>query len=302
MQAITRFHGRTVVRSAATLAAAVCAPMAIAVGHAQDDGGRNEIADGIRSSFALPLDELLRPHGARDNAGVSLRLAFDYPLSQAEGDEGLGQQGARSPSPTLQAALRYTPLTYWFASLSLYRYLEPQRQQSWNPDFGYAFGYDDWHPYTFSLTYGNNGGNRVNPKAGESVTHFDQGTWSLGFKFPLPEALKSTFTTGNGDAVGCVTAYSYTPRYSDSASNGLKSGKQVATLGCRYSMPGWWYVNATAYLYPDAAQRQPWDPDFTYGFGRFDWHPGELSIQYNNYSADHRLRSGSVVLSWSTSW
>ena len=35
------------------------------------------------------------------------------------------------------------------------------------------------------------------------------------------------------------------------------------------------------FYYPFPFQQQPWDPDFTYGFGFFDWHPGSISIQYN---------------------
>ncbi|WP_369062427.1 hypothetical protein ABOZ73_09080 [Caulobacter sp. 73W] len=33
-------------------------------------------------------------------------------------------------------------------------------------------------------------------------------------------------------------------------------------------------------------QQQPWDPDFVYSFGWFDWRPGGWSVQYSNYSGN----------------
>jgi hypothetical protein len=65
--------------------------------------------------------------------------------------------------------------------------------------------------------------------------------------------------------------------------------------------------------YPKKEQQQPWNPDFTYGFGYFDWHPGQLSIQYNNYSGNRfssseqakgtgKFNNGSISIAWSKSW
>ena len=65
--------------------------------------------------------------------------------------------------------------------------------------------------------------------------------------------------------------------------------------------------------YPYPEQKQPWDPDFTYGFGYFDWHPGTISVQYNNYSGNRypwhkkspdtgRFKDGAITISWSWMW
>ncbi len=47
----------------------------------------------------------------------------------------------------------------------------------------------------------------------------------------------------------------------------------------KYGIHKWLYVTTTAYYYPHRSQQQPWDPDFTYGFGYFDWHPRTFSLQ-----------------------
>jgi len=73
------------------------------------------------------------------------------------------------------------------------------------------------------------------------------------------------------------------------------------------------YANITFYCYLFPKQQQPWDPDFTYGFGYFDWHPDTISIQYNNYSGNRfpwkktspgtgSFTNGGFTISWSWAW
>src|SRR5262245_25017123 len=129
----------------------------------------DEITDGLSSSFSLPWHDLLKkehPSEWRNLLnGVSLGIALDVPLRTGTANQnGSGAQGERSGhSPTVRASLRYNPLSYWFGSATFYAYLDPDSQASWEPDFSYSFGYDDWHPYTLSLVYSNYGGNRLHP-------------------------------------------------------------------------------------------------------------------------------------------
>ncbi len=75
----------------------------------------------------------------------------------------------------------------------------------------------------------------------------------------------------------------------------------------------WWYFDVNVFCYPKSGQQQPWDPDYTYGFGFPDWHPGSFSIQYNNYSGNRfssedraentgKFRDGTITASWSWAW
>lgn len=252
---------------------------------------------------------------------MRVRLALDVPLRTSEGGfKGAGFQGSPAVSPTLQAELRYNPYRYWFGGVTFYRYLLGDRQRPWNPDFTYTFGYDDWHADTFSLTYSNYTGNRLFPDRSklsggqpEERTHFRQGQWSAGYKFALPEVLRPLLLFNEKDQLGCSINANLTPRYTDLASLSTRSGKRSASLGCRYSTPGNWYGNVTLFYFPDRSQQQPWDPDFTYGFGYFDWHPGTISVQYNNYSGNRypwhnrspgqgAPRNGSLSVSWSYAW
>lgn len=278
-----------------------------------EEPAESQVWHGLKSSFSLPVSELLVQPADNEwrNAlhGASVNLAYSYPLMKTDVAQGVSAQGEAATNDTLQLGLKYVPLSYWFANVSLIKYLQPELQKSWNPDWSYSFGYDDWHPYTLSLVYGNSGGNHLNAKK----PRFSEGVWTLGWKFPLPETLNHLFVSGYGDAMACSTAVAYTGSYVDAATNLPASNKTVLNLGCKYNIVRWWYVNFALYYYPRKDQQQPWNPDYTYGFGYFDWHPGKLSLQYNNYSGNRftdseraagtgQFKNGSITLSWSKSW
>jgi hypothetical protein len=281
-----------------------------------------DIIEGLLSSFSLPLQDLfIKKYDSEWRnllSGLTMGVAFDYPLSSTSRQGGVGSlsQGERGANgATLRLALKYNPLSYWFFSTTLYKYLDESQQASWNPDFTYSFGYDDWHPYTLSLVYANYGGNRFRPEArlGEKFTRFDEGTWSLGWKFRLPGFVEEALTVHPTGGIDCASYINVAPRYVDQSSGTRKNWKQSFSFGCKYTVYKWWYVNFLLYYYPHPDQQQPWDPDFTYGFGFFDFHPGTISLQYNNYSGNRfpwrdkspetgRFKDGSITLSWSWTW
>jgi hypothetical protein len=279
---------------------------------------RDQIVDGLRGSFAFPWHELMEKEHASEwrnlLTGFSGSFAFSYPLktSPAAPGNGLRADGDREAHLTLlTASVTCRMLGSWFAGMTAYRYVHRELQAPWNPDFTYVFGYDDWHPYTLSLVYSNYGGNRWRPDdaRGERRTRFREGGLSLGWKFLLPPRLEKLLLNPEG-SLGCAAGFNDSPDYTDLASGGLRHDKMSLSVGCKYTPFGWWYVNWKANYYPRPAQQQPWDPDFTYGFGYFDWHPGTISVQYNNYSGNRfpgrvrgagtgRFRDGSVTISYS---
>ncbi|MGF1776317.1 hypothetical protein [Vibrio nomapromontoriensis] len=267
---------------------------------------------GVESSFELPLGELKNRKGL---SGLSGNLSINLPLIQTP-DANLPSGTTNGPANvnyTSNLSLKYVLMGNWFVSGTLYYYWDKEQQQPWNPDFTYVFGYSDWRPYTFSLLYSNYGGNRFSPEPGGSRTNFNEGTWSLGWKFPVTGKLLEWTRISKDGSIGCQTDYNYTPSYFDLASTGYKAHHQTLSLGCKYAITGNWYINATAFYYFDRSQQQPWNPDFTYGFGYFDWRPGTITLQYNNYSGNRwnsqdagentgRFLDGSVMIAYSFSF
>jgi hypothetical protein len=291
---------------------------------AGDGGGAGGVADGpappnpvlagIGGSFAFPFgDLLLRKH---DSAllelldGLTVAPGLAVPLdSRRTGVDGAGasKSGDRlSASSTLALSFHYQPVGFWFAQISVATYLEPHKRSAWNGDFTYGFGYDDYHPYTFSLTYSNYGDNRFAPLPGQSVTEFDHGAIYLAWKAPVPERLARPFLIDQSLTINCHVGYSASPRY-DTASGGAESWKTAANLDCVYPLTAHLFGEFNALKYQRG--QQPWDPDFTYSFGMADYRTNHFSIIYANYSGNRypgratspntgHFANGGVFISW----
>lgn len=241
-------------------------------------------------------------------------FAFSMPLKKKDPQQrtGLSSQGEEALVPTLQMTLHCVPRSNWFFATTFYAYFPGKHQAPWDPDFAYRFGYEDWRPFTFSLTYANYGGNRLWPdrSSGEKFSRFSEGTLDLGWKFVLPENLHRPIKIHETSSLDMRVDYYLAPRYEDQASNTWKSAKHAFGFTARYAIYKWWFVMASARYYPNANQQQPWDPDIIYEFGYSDWHPGTLSLRYSNYSGTRypwrtqnpdtgSFRNGTIALAWS---
>lgn len=182
-----------------------------------------------------------------------------------------------------------------YARLSVYRYLFPSRQEDWNPDFAYAFGYDDPAVGTFSLGYSNYGGNRLDPGSGQSYTSVKEGSIRLAYKMRFVDRLAAPWFTDEEVKIGCQPAVTTTPTYFDQVTGDLHNFKASLSFGCRYPIWRKLYFAATAITYPIPDQQQVWDPDYIYSFGWSNWNQGTFSLDYSNYAGNRwpwRTRSG----------
>lgn len=282
----------------------------------KDKETEEEIMKNVTSSFSLPLNDLIKAGKTEPKDFISEfsgGFSFSYPIKEStpQEGEGLENQGRISNNLSLAASLTFRPLSYWFFNATFYKYINENLKATWSPDFSYTFGYDDWHPYTFSLTYANYGGNRLFPTKNEVFTDFLSGGFNLAWKFSVPRFIEELFIVHESGGIGGSIAYSVVPNYLDINTQEQKHFKQSLRLNLKYTIYEWFYVNATFFYYPFPEQQQPWDPDFTYGFGFFDWHPGTISIQYNNYSGNRYpwnkntgtggFENGGFSISWSWS-
>jgi len=259
------------------------------------------------SSFSLPLDQLyVKPYDSEwRNAihGLSVSVAASHPLTKSTPSNstnlGNATQGVSATNDTVTIGLKYTPLSYWFASINRRIYLNTDLQKPWDPDWSYSFGYSDWHPWALSLVYSNHLGNDL----GGERPAFDAGQLTLSTAFSLPPWLDHVLVSGYGDSIGCNTGLTLTPNIS----------KLTGSFGCKYTIINGFYVNFGLFYYPNSDTQEAWNPDYSYGFGYFDWRPGSISVQYANSSGNRFNKSnsasgtggfnnGSLSLSWSHSW
>jgi hypothetical protein len=258
---------------------------------AAEEGAWANVWKNMKTSFAFPIEDIGKKKSWAEGLSGSVNFWLPIPYLTAATQDAQGIQGTQGPPSANMfafASLYYFPVGYWFVNVSLFQYIARREARVWEPDFTYSFGYNDWHPYTFSLVYGNYGGNKFAPDAarGEAFTRFEEGTWSLGFKFPAPTFLEKLLVFYPTGGVGHQVNVNLTPRFFDVQAAGFRGWKTSLSLNTRYTIWQYFYVNLALYAYPDKTHQQPWDPDFTYGFGYYDWHSMTVSVQYNNYAGN----------------
>ena len=276
-----------------------------------EDETWENIWKNMQTSFTVPWEDFVKMNQVDRLSGS---VNFTYPLSNvgSQVDNGNASQGIPLSSAVIALSLAYTPISYWFMSVSAMRYLYPDEKRSWNPDFTYSFGYNDWHPYTFSFVYSNFGGNRFVPSLaqGEAVTHFLEGNFSLGWKFPSAKIIEHLCVVHPSGGIGHSIHINTHPQYRIQGSKEIGMWKTSASFSTKYTIYEQIYLNFTVFWHPIPGQQQSWDPDFTYGIGFFDWHPYTLSLQYNNHVGgrfpwnpatikSRGLFDGTLSLSWS---
>jgi len=176
-------------------------------------------------------------------------------------------------SHTVSANVRYNPVTEWYARVTVVAYVDRDRQQVWDPDFTYGFGYSNWRPGTWSVTYENYGGNCFRCTGGNPSTRILEGAISANYKLPVKK----------GPVSGSLSAQAV-PRFFNLSAGDRQWLKTSMSAEVRVKVRERWYAGGRATFYPIQGQQQPWDPDFTYSMGYSDWRPGTFSVEYSNYA------------------
>jgi hypothetical protein len=254
-----------------------------------NDTATSEVWRNMRTSFALPLEDIGKKPGIFvGSLNLWCPIRAIVPRTIPNDPVNPSTQGPPPDNLLAFASVTYFPVGYWFVNASYFQFINRAVKQPWHPDFTYSFGYNDWHPYTFSLIYGNYGGNRFNPDVskGERVTQFEQGTVSLGFKFPAPKFLRDIAEFHPTSILQHQVAVNTIPSFYSTQTVSYQGWQTFLTLQTRYNVISYFYALLTLFYYPVAGQQQPWSPDFTYGIGYADWHSFTLSVQYNNYAGN----------------
>jgi hypothetical protein len=101
--------------------------------------------------------DFLRPYNITGSAAVSIPISGD---------------------PSVSTTWNWSPAENWFIRASLQRKFGSQGNWNW----AYNFGYADWHPFTFSITYDNWGTNPIwDGKQGDALNFRKNGAISLGW-------------------------------------------------------------------------------------------------------------------------
>lgn len=155
----------------------------------------------------------------------------------------------------------------------------------WLSDMFYSLKWANWRPYTFSFGYENYADNRYNEPIRKWGEKFLQGYVFVSFNANLPKKWVNKFRLDKSTNFVFVPSIRYFPSYRNN-NNDILYNKLQFGVSARYTIWFRLYLEAGVYAYPIPNTRMPWDPDFTYGFGYFDYRKWRVSITYGNWIAN----------------
>lgn len=181
------------------------------------------------------------------------------------------------------------------ANASLFAYYDRDIVEDvpWLADYFYSLKWFNWKPQTFSYGYENYVDNKFTDSPKRFLDKFLQGYYFVTWNHNLPkkwiDAIRLDVSTNFNITYHARYMAQYRNEVNDIMGLGKGGwGKAVTGLTLRYTIWLRIYLEFSAFYYPydynggEVTQVQ-WDPDFTYGFGYFDWRPFRFSITYGNY-------------------
>jgi hypothetical protein len=157
----------------------------------------------------------------------------------------------------------------------------------WISDYSYTIGRYNWRPNKFNYGYENYLNNKYSDDISTVGEKFLEGYYFLSYSHNLPEKMTKAISLDGTTNLKFIYFTRYAIKYRDEFNEthgGLANGKSTFGVAMRYTIYKNIYVESAVYYYAEPFKRQPWDPDFTYGFGYFDWRSFRLSLTYGNWA------------------
>ena len=163
----------------------------------------------------------------------------------------------------------------------------------WIADFYYSLKRFNWRPKTFSYGYENYTNNLYSDNLKELVKKASQGYFFVSYNHNAPKKLIDKISIRNSSNINLVYLVRYAPDFLDEygvkgvSEGGFFKGKFTLGMSLKYVIWNNFFVGAGVYQYVDPIRTMvPWDPDFTYEFGYYDWRPFRFSVTYGNWIAN----------------
>jgi hypothetical protein len=162
---------------------------------------------------------------------------------------------------------------------------DDKNKPHWLSNVFYAIGYYNWRNNTFSYGYENYQPNKFDG----SFNFFDnmkRGFFFTSFNHYLIKD-NGALKLDESSQIYVSPFVRYSPEYTDrTGTTVLGNNKIVLGTSMRYVIWKNIYVEGAVYYYPQKDTKLPWDPDYTYGFGLFNWRSFKLNLSYGNWIAN----------------
>jgi hypothetical protein len=188
----------------------------------------------------------------------------------------------------LSLFLRYRIFEEFYVSGTFYYDFNKQAAARWVSDFTYSIGRYNWRPYKLNFGYENYQNNKYTDSYRLLAEKAAEGYFFVSYGYGLPQNIFRYIRIDSTSNFRFTPFLRYAFRYRDEYEKVHYEGKPAAGLSSRLTLFWNIYVEGAVYYYfTDLGYRQlPWDPDYSYGFGYFDWRSFRLSLTYGNWAVN----------------
>jgi hypothetical protein len=182
---------------------------------------------------------------------------------------------------------RYRFFEQFSVNATFYIDFNKKASARWTSDYSYTIGRYHWKPNKFNYGYENYLNNKYSDDLATLGEKFLEGYYFLSYGNQLSEKLRNAIKMDESTNVRFSYFVRYSIKYRDEFNvthGGIVSGKTTLGASMRYTIYKNVYIEGGVYYYTDPVKRQPWDPDYSYGFGYFDWRSFRISLTYGNWA------------------
>lgn len=162
-----------------------------------------------------------------------------------------------------------------------------QARARWISDYSYTLARYHYKLYKFNYGYENYLDNKYSDNRHQFWEKFLEGYYFISYNYGITENFRNKIALDQTTNIKIVPFVRYAFRYRDEVEREHGSpinGKSTLGLAVRYTIYRNVYIEGAAYYYPEQFKQMPWDPDYSYGFGYFDWRSFRLSLTYGNWA------------------
>lgn len=182
---------------------------------------------------------------------------------------------------------RYRFLEEFYINVNLFKDFNNRAEARWISNFTYAVGRYNWRNRKINFGYENYVNNKYDDRPVTLANKFLEGFYFVSYNLFLSDSMTKRIRLDHTTSMRFIGFARYSVKYRDEyevTHGGLIGGKTVLGFSARYTIYKNMYVESALYFYPEPSiKKQPWDPDYSYGFGYFDWRSFRLSMTYGNW-------------------
>jgi len=174
------------------------------------------------------------------------------------------------------------------ANATFYKDFNPRAAARWTSNYTYSIARYNWKPKTLSFGYENYLNNRYTDDLQTFGNKFQEGYYFIAYNNGLSDSITKKISLDNSTSLRFTYFFRYAIKYrtaDEKLRGGLFTGKPTLGASCRLTIIWKIYAEGAVYFYP-IGKKAPWDPDYSYGFGYFDWRSFRLSLSYGNWAVN----------------